>query len=74
VDINVGFSSHIEWFVSVYGLENLCQNLWRVFLSKRIESQTFEIRFKALTEEFEVARGQVIGLSETGGWGVRIYI
>ena len=68
---NVIFITHPNGFVSVYGhLKTFAEPLASFVKKKRIESQTFEIRLKPSPEEFEVARGQVIGLSgNTGGSG-----
>ncbi len=68
---NVIFISHPNGFVSVYGhLKTFAEPLASYVKKKRMESQTFEIRLKPLPEEFEVARGEVIGLSgNTGGSG-----
>ena len=66
---NVIFITHPNGFVSVYGhLKTFAKSLASYVKKKRIESQTFEIRLKPSPQEFEVARGQIIGLSgNTGG-------
>jgi murein DD-endopeptidase MepM/ murein hydrolase activator NlpD len=68
---NVIFITHPNGFVSVYGhLKTFAEPLASYVKRKRIESQTFEIRLSPQPEEFEVARGQIIGLSgNTGGSG-----
>lgn len=66
---NVIFITHPNGFVSVYGhLKTFAEPLASYVRKKRIESQTFEIKLNPKPEEFEVARGQIIGLSgNTGG-------
>ena len=66
---NVIFITHPNGFVSVYGhLKNFAEPLASYVRKKRLESQTFEIKLSLKPEEFEVARGQIIGLSgNTGG-------
>ena len=66
---NVIFITHPNGFVSVYGhLKTFAQPLANYVKKKRIESQTFEIKLPLKPNEFEVARGQIIGLSgNTGG-------
>ena len=66
---NIIFITHPNGFISVYGhLKTFAEPLASFVKKKRLESQTFEIRLKPSPEEFEVARGQVIGLSgNTGG-------
>lgn len=66
---NVIFISHPNGFVSVYGhLKTFAEPLASYVRKKRLESQTFEIKLSLKPEEFEVARGQIIGLSgNTGG-------
>ena len=66
---NVVFITHPNGFVSIYGhLKTFAEPLASYVKKKRIESQTFEIRLNPLPQEFEVARGQIIGLSgNTGG-------
>jgi hypothetical protein len=68
---NVIFITHPNGFVSVYGhLKTFAEPLASYVKSKRLESQTFEIKLTPKPEEFEVARGQIIGLSgNTGGSG-----
>ena len=68
---NVIFITHPNGFVSVYGhLKTFAEPLASYVKKKRIESQSFEIRLKPSPQEFEVARGQIIGLSgNTGGSG-----
>jgi murein DD-endopeptidase MepM/ murein hydrolase activator NlpD len=68
---NVIFITHPNGFVSVYGhLKTFAEPLASYVKKKRIESQTFEIRLPLQQNEFEVARGQIIGLSgNTGGSG-----
>ena len=66
---NVVFITHPNGFVSVYGhLKTFAEPLASYVRKKRLESQTFEIKLNPKPEEFEVARGQIIGLSgNTGG-------
>ncbi|PWK26496.1 peptidase M23-like protein [Arcicella aurantiaca] len=66
---NVIFITHPNGFVSVYGhLKTFAEPLASYIRKKRLESQTFEIKLSLKPEEFEVARGQIIGLSgNTGG-------
>ncbi|MEA5457552.1 M23 family metallopeptidase [Arcicella sp. LKC2W] len=66
---NVIFITHPNGFVSVYGhLKTFSEPLASYVRKKRLESQTFEIKLNLKPEEFEVARGQIIGLSgNTGG-------
>ena len=66
---NVVFITHPNGFVSVYGhLKTFAEPLASYVKKKRLENQTFEIRLTPQSTEFEVARGQVIGLSgNTGG-------
>ncbi len=66
---NVVFITHPNGFVSVYGhLKTFAEPLASYIRKKRLESQTFEIKLNPKPEEFEVARGQIIGLSgNTGG-------
>lgn len=68
---NVIFITHPNGFVSVYGhLKTFAEPLARFVNNKRIEKQTFEIRLVLQPNEFEVARGQIIGFSgNTGGSG-----
>jgi Peptidase family M23 len=68
---NVIFITHPNGFVSVYGhLKMFAEPLATYVRNKRLESQTFEIKLTPKPEEFEVARGQIIGLSgNTGGSG-----
>ncbi len=68
---NVIFITHPNGFISVYGhLKTFAEPLASYVKKKRIESQTFEIRLPINPTEFEVARGQIIGLSgNTGGSG-----
>ncbi|MES2517078.1 MAG: M23 family metallopeptidase [Bacteroidota bacterium] len=66
---NVIFITHPNGFVSVYGhLKTFAEPLASYVRKKRLESQTFEIKLTFKPDEFEVARGQIIGLSgNTGG-------
>ena len=65
---NVIFVTHPNGFISVYGhLKTFAEPLASYVKKKRIESQTFEIRLKPTPQEFEVARGQIIGLSGNSG-------
>ena len=68
---NVIFITHPNGFISVYGhLKTFAEPLATFVKKKRIENQTFEIRLPFKPNEFEVARGQIIGLSgNTGGSG-----
>lgn len=68
---NVIFITHPNGFISVYGhLKTFAEPLASYVKKKRLESQTFEIRLPLKPSEFEVARGQIIGLSgNTGGSG-----
>lgn len=68
---NVIFITHPNGFISVYGhLKTFAEPLASYVKKKRIESQTFEIKLPLKPNEFEVARGQIIGLSgNTGGSG-----
>lgn len=68
---NVIFITHPNGFISVYGhLKTFAEPLASFVKKKRIESQTFEIKLPLKPNEFEVARGQIIGLSgNTGGSG-----
>ena len=68
---NVIFITHPNGFISVYGhLQSFSEPLKNYVNKKRTESQTFEIRIPLQPNEFEVARGQIIGLSgNTGGSG-----
>jgi hypothetical protein len=68
---NVIFITHPNGFISVYGhLKTFAEPLASYVKKKRLESQTFEIRLPLQPNEFEVARGQIIGLSgNTGGSG-----
>ncbi len=68
---NVIFITHPNGFVSVYGhLKTFAEPLASYIRKKRLESQTFEIKLSLQPNEFEVARGQIIGLSgNTGGSG-----
>lgn len=68
---NVIFITHPNGFISVYGhLKTFAEPLASYVKKKRIESQTFEIKLLLKPNEFEVARGQIIGLSgNTGGSG-----
>ena len=68
---NVIFITHPNGFISVYGhLKTFAEPLASYVKKKRIESQTFEIRLSLQPNEFEVARGEIIGLSgNTGGSG-----
>ena len=68
---NVIFITHPNGFVSVYGhLKEFAEPLASFVKKKRLESQTFEIKLSLTPTEFEVARGQIIGLSgNTGGSG-----
>jgi murein DD-endopeptidase MepM/ murein hydrolase activator NlpD len=66
---NVIFMTHPNGFISVYGhLKTFAEPLASYIKKKRIENQTFEIKLTLKPNEFEVARGQVIGTSgNTGG-------
>jgi hypothetical protein len=66
---NVIFITHPNGFVSVYGhLKTFAEPLASYVRNKRLENQTFEIKLNPKLDEFEVARGQIIGLSgNTGG-------
>jgi Peptidase family M23 len=68
---NVIFITHPNGFVSVYGhLKEFAEPLASYVRKKRLENQTFEIKILLNPTQFEVARGQVIGLSgNTGGSG-----
>ena len=68
---NVIFITHPNGFVSVYGhLKTFAEPLASYVRKKRLENQTFEIKLPLQPNEFEVARGQIIGLSgNTGGSG-----
>ena len=68
---NVIFITHPNGFVSVYGhLKEFTEPLASYVKRKRLESQTFEIKLSLAPTDFEVARGQIIGLSgNTGGSG-----
>ena len=68
---NVIFITHPNGFVSVYGhLKEFAEPLASFVKKKRLENQTFEIKLSLTPTEFEVARGQIIGLSgNTGGSG-----
>jgi murein DD-endopeptidase MepM/ murein hydrolase activator NlpD len=68
---NVIFITHPNGFISVYGhLKTFAEPLASYVKKKRIEKQTFEIKLPLQPNEFEVARGQIIGLSgNTGGSG-----
>ncbi len=68
---NVIFITHPNGFVSVYGhLKEFAEPLATYIRKKRLENQTFEIKVLLNPSQFEVARGQVIGLSgNTGGSG-----
>jgi hypothetical protein len=68
---NVIFITHPNGFVSVYGhLKEFAEPLASYVKKKRLENQTFEIKILLNPSQFEVARGQVIGLSgNTGGSG-----
>jgi Peptidase family M23 len=68
---NVIFITHPNGFVSVYGhLKEFAEPLASYVRKKRLENQTFEIKVLLNPSQFEVARGQVIGLSgNTGGSG-----
>jgi hypothetical protein len=68
---NVIFITHPNGFVSVYGhLKEFSEPLASYVRQKRLENQTFEIKVQLNPTQFEVARGQVIGLSgNTGGSG-----
>jgi hypothetical protein len=68
---NVIFITHPNGFISVYGhLQTFSEPLKSYVNKKRIESQTFEIKLNFQPNQFEVARGQIIGLSgNTGGSG-----
>jgi hypothetical protein len=68
---NVIFITHPNGFVSVYGhLKEFAEPLATYVRQKRLENQTFEIKVQLNPTQFEVARGQVIGLSgNTGGSG-----
>ncbi len=68
---NVIFITHPNGFVSVYGhLKEFSEPLATYIRKKRLENQTFEIKVLLNPSQFEVARGQVIGLSgNTGGSG-----
>lgn len=68
---NVIFITHPNGFISVYGhLKTFAEPLASYVKKKRIASQTFEIKLLLKPNEFEVARGQIIGLSgNTGGSG-----
>jgi murein DD-endopeptidase MepM/ murein hydrolase activator NlpD len=68
---NVIFITHPNGFVSVYGhLKEFAEPLASYVRQKRLENQTFEIKVQLNPTQFEVARGQVIGLSgNTGGSG-----
>lgn len=66
---NVIFITHPNGFVSVYGhLKEFAEPLATYIRKKRLENQTFEIKVLLNPSQFEVARGQIIGLSgNTGG-------
>jgi Peptidase family M23 len=68
---NVIFITHPNGFVSVYGhLKEFAEPLATYVRKKRLENQTFEIKVFLNPSQFEVSRGQVIGLSgNTGGSG-----
>ncbi|MDZ7897075.1 MAG: M23 family metallopeptidase [Arcicella sp.] len=68
---NVIFITHPNGFVSVYGhLKEFAEPLATYVRKKRLENQTFEIKVLLNPTQFEVSRGQVIGLSgNTGGSG-----
>jgi hypothetical protein len=68
---NVIFITHPNGFISVYGhLKEFAEPLASYVRKKRLENQTFEIKVLLNPSQFEVARGQVIGLSgNTGGSG-----
>lgn len=68
---NVIFITHPNGFVSVYGhLKEFAEPLASYVRKKRLENRTFEIKVVLNPSQFEVARGQVIGLSgNTGGSG-----
>ena len=68
---NVIFITHPNGFVSVYGhLKEFAEPLATYVRKKRLENQTFEIKVLLNPSQFEVTRGQLIGLSgNTGGSG-----
>ena len=68
---NVIFITHPNGFVSVYGhLKEFAEPLASYVRKKRLENQTFEIKVLLNPSQFEVSRGQIIGLSgNTGGSG-----
>ena len=68
---NVIFITHPNGFISVYGhLKTFAEPLASYVKKKRFESQSFEIKLTLKPTDFEVARGQIIGLSgNTGGSG-----
>ena len=68
---NVIFITHPNGFISVYGhLKTFAEPLASYVKKKRFENQSFEIKLTLKPTDFEVARGQTIGLSgNTGGSG-----
>jgi len=66
---NVIFITHPNGFISVYGhLKTFAEPLASYVNKKRIERQTFELKLSLKPNEFQVARGGIIGLSgNTGG-------
>lgn len=65
---NVIFITHPNGFVSVYGhLKEFAEPLATYIRKKRLENQTFEIKILLNPSQFEVARGQIIGLSGNTG-------
>ena len=68
---NVIFITHPNGFISVYGhLKTFAEPLASYVKKKRFENQSFEVKLTLKSTDFEVARGQIIGLSgNTGGSG-----
>ena len=65
---NVIFITHPNGFISVYGhLKEFAEPLATYVRKKRLENQTFEIKVLLKPSQFEVARGQFIGLSGNTG-------
>jgi hypothetical protein len=65
---NVIFITHPNGFISVYGhLKTFAEPLASFVKKKRIAGQTFEIKLPLKPNEFEVARGQIIGHSGNSG-------
>ena len=65
---NVIFITHPNGFISVYGhLKTFAEPLASYVRKKRLETQTFEIKLTLQPNDFEVARGQIIGLSGNSG-------